>query len=147
VKEAMFEKLLEASWIMEDDSRDRQDQASKRHIVANWVEYAYMMGDKTWKLFCDNPINPACVHYQKTIHNHRDFIIPEVDEILKGVDDGKLHDVFGSKSAEEYEEGSGEESGAGKDSEEHGHSECSGKCEPGSCACDDKPDEGRVALV
>jgi len=74
------EKLLDSVWVEPENARELLPPFMKNHIFKRWIEWAWQLGDETWKEFTSNPPYPSLVEYQDSSYKDEDFAKKEDGE-------------------------------------------------------------------
>lgn len=77
----MFEALLDSVYREEIKGGPEQIPILEVHIFTEWIRWAFMNGDETWKEFCSVPLARPVVTYQESEHKAESFVIPNFQEV------------------------------------------------------------------
>jgi len=72
-----FQKLLDSIWI-DPPMQPEQSTNLKVNLRRRYIDWAARHGDLTYLKYREGPITPPLVAYNGSIHNEKDFPIPEV---------------------------------------------------------------------
>ena len=78
-RDEMLEALLDSVYREETRAGIEQIPILGVHIFTEWVRWAFMHGDETWKEFCSVPLAMPVVTYHDSKHESQDFVISDFE--------------------------------------------------------------------